>query len=99
MGSHSSVKDISDLLTPIFARYDIRHAVLFGSFAKGSATDASDIDLLVDSGLKGLRFLGFTEAIHHAVKRHVDIFDVTHIESGSRIEREIQETGVTIYAR
>ena len=56
MGSHSSVKDISDLLTPIFARYDIRHAVLFGSFAKGSATDASDLDLLVDSGLKGLRF-------------------------------------------
>ena len=92
MENHSTVQDISVLLAPVFDRYRIRHAVLFGSFAKGSATDESDVDLLVDSGLKGLRFVGFTEAERCAVERPVDVFDVTHIEKGSRIEREIRDT-------
>ncbi len=29
----------------------------------------------------------------------VDVFDVTHIEKNSRIEREIRSTGVTIYEK
>jgi predicted nucleotidyltransferase len=46
-----TVAQIQDLLVPIFREYNIRKAVLFGSYAKGSAKDKSDIDLLVDSGL------------------------------------------------
>ncbi len=99
MRNQTSVEELSELLAPVFDRYRIRHAVLFGSFAKGSATDKSDVDLLVDSGLKGLRFMGFAEAIHQVVERPVDVFDITHIEKDSRIEREIQNTGVTIYER
>ncbi len=49
--------DIQTLLSPVFADYGITRAVLFGSFAKGTATDKSDIDLLVESGLHGLAFL------------------------------------------
>ncbi|MBQ3708731.1 MAG: nucleotidyltransferase domain-containing protein [Clostridia bacterium] len=99
MGNHATVQDISALLAPVFEQYKIRHAILFGSFAKGSANDQSDVDLLVDSGLKGLRFVGFAEELRRVAERPVDIFDVTHIESGSKIEREIQKTGITIYAR
>ena len=61
MAMHTS--DIQALLSPIFADYGITKAVLFGSFAKGTATDKSDIDLLVESGLHGLRFVGFMETI------------------------------------
>ncbi len=98
MGNQISVDDISAMLSPIFAQYRVRRAVLFGSFAKGTATDASDLDLLVDSGLHGLRFLSLADAVSRAAERPVDLFDVTHIESGSRIEEEIKRTGVTIYA-
>lgn len=99
MPEHSAVETIERLLTPVFEQYQIRHAVLFGSFAKGTATEKSDVDLLVESGLHGLRFVGFTEAVRRAVNRPVDVFDVTHIEKNSRIEQEIRETGVTIYDR
>ena len=93
-----TIDTIKSILTPVFVKYDIKQAVLFGSFAKGCANENSDVDLLVDSRLKGLRFVGFTEAVRQAVDRPVDIIDVSHIEKDSRIDKEIRLTGVTIYA-
>lgn len=94
-----NVSDIQNVLTPVFDSYGISRAVLFGSVAKGTATEKSDLDLLVDSNLHGLKFVGFMEAVCQAVGMPVDILDVTHIEKGSRIDREISSTGVTIYEK
>ena len=94
-----TLPQLSRLLAPVFDSYGIRKAILFGSYGKGSATETSDIDLLVDSGLKGLRFIGLLDDVQRAVGKDVDLFDVTHIEAGSKIEKEIQETGVTVYEK
>lgn len=94
-----SLSDIQAALTPVFHDYGISRAVLFGSVAKGTATEKSDLDLLVDSKLRGLKFVGFTEAVCQAVGMPVDILDVSHIEKGSKIDREIISTGVTIYEK
>ena len=94
-----SISELQMILTPVFHDYGISRAVLFGSVAKGTATDKSDLDLLVDSNLRGLKFVGFMEAIRRAVGMPVDVFDVSHIESGSLIDREIRSTGVTIYEK
>lgn len=95
----SDVETIQSALMPIFVQYQIRDAILFGSFAKGTATDKSDVDILVDSDLRGLRFVGFTEAVRRAVERPVDVLDFSHIDKDSRIAKEIYETGVRIYQR
>lgn len=95
-----TVKEISDLLTPVFTNYGIKRAVLFGSYSKNSATPKSDIDLCVDSGLRGLKFVSFMESVKNAVGgKDVDIFDVSHIEKNSMVEEEIGRTGVEIYAK
>lgn len=94
-----SISDIKTILTPVFHNYGISRAVLFGSIAKGNATEKSDLDLLVDSKLRGLKFVGFMEAVCQAVDMPVDIFDVSHIEKDSRLDHEINSTGVTIYER
>lgn len=49
-----TIPQLRDILSPIFGKYDIRKAVLFGSYGKGTASSKSDVDLLVDSGLRGL---------------------------------------------
>ncbi|MFZ7120248.1 MAG: hypothetical protein ACOWWH_04785 [Eubacteriaceae bacterium] len=49
------------------------------------ASNNSDIDLLVDSVLKGLRFVGLIEDIHNAVGKEVDILEVTHTEKNSML--------------
>ena len=94
-----TLPQLKAVLTPVFDAYSIRKAVLFGSYGKGTATEDSDIDLLVDSGLRGLRFVGFLDDVQKAVGKEVDLFDVTHIDAGSRIDREIRETGVTVYEK
>ena len=53
--------------------------------------------MLVDSGHKGLSFVGLIEDIRAAVDKDIDIFDITHVEKGSKIDLEIQRTGVLMY--
>jgi len=72
---------------------------LFGSYGKGIATKDSDVDLLVDSRLKGLKFVGLLENVRSAMDKEIDLFDITHIETDSEIAREIKETGVLIYEK
>lgn len=99
MDSAMNISVVTDVLYPVFRKYDIRRAILFGSVAKGTATKESDLDICVDSNLKGLRFLGFLEEVKQAVQMDVDLLDVTHIDKGSRVEDEIQKTGVVIYEK
>ena len=92
-----AIDDIKTMLQPIFSGYKVKKAVLFGPYVKGLANSKSDIDLLLDSGLKGLSFVGLIEDIRTALDKEVDVFDVSHITPQSRISSEISKDGVTIY--
>lgn len=94
-----SIDDLRTILSPVFARYNVKRAVLFGSYGKNGATEKSDVDLLVDSGLRGLRFIGLSEELRSVLHKDVDVFDVSHITPESRIEHEIRDTGVIIYEK
>ena len=89
---------IKDRLSPVFKSYNVSSAVLFGSYAKGCATAYSDIDLVVDSHLHGLSFFALLEDIREALEeKEVGVFDITHIDEGSKVQQEINATGVKIY--
>ena len=98
MNNIFTIENIQSCLFPVFKQYGVKQAILFGSYGKGNATQNSDVDLLVDSGLKGLKFFGLLEDVRSALGgKDVDLFDVTHVEKGSLIEKEIQTTGVLVY--
>ena len=44
-----TLDEIKAIAHPIAARYNIAALYLFGSYARGTATESSDIDLLVDT--------------------------------------------------
>ena len=94
-----TVSELKNILTPIFRQNGVRRAVLFGSYAKGSTTPRSDVDLLVDSGLRGLAFFGLLEDVVSALEIPVDLLDVSQITVDSQIDREIKESGVRIYGQ
>ncbi len=94
-----SLPELKSILDPVFSEHGVRKAVLFGSYAKGTATEHSDVDLLVDSGLRGLKFFGLLESVTCALNIPVDLLDVTQIEHGSKVEHEIQNSGVAIYGQ
>ena len=97
MNAMYSISDIQHILNPIFVAHGVRSAILFGSYAKGCATERSDIDLLVDSGLHGLSFFGLLESVASAFRQPVDLIDVSQVENGSEIQREIHNSGVQIF--
>ncbi|MBR6095671.1 MAG: nucleotidyltransferase domain-containing protein [Oscillospiraceae bacterium] len=94
-----TVSELRDTLHPVFLQHGVRSAVLFGSYSKGQATERSDVDLLVDSGLRGLAYFGLLESVVSALDVPVDMIDVTQLERGSLIDREIRKSGVQIYGQ
>ena len=96
MGVYSRERLVS-VLFPVFAKHNIKSATLFGSYAKNMADEHSDVDLMVDSGLRGLAFYGLLEDISEALTVPVDLLDRSQIEPGSPVDKEIQKTGVRIY--
>ncbi|MCL2055186.1 MAG: nucleotidyltransferase domain-containing protein [Oscillospiraceae bacterium] len=91
------IEEIISRLEPVFSENRVRSAVLFGSYAKNAASGKSDIDLIVDSGLRGLDFVGLIEHIREALNKDVDVIDIGYIKKDSRVYKEMQETGVRIY--
>ena len=92
-----SVSKIQALLQPVFKSYHIKKAVLFGSYAKDRANKNSDVDILVDSGLKGLAFFGLLEDVVTALDKNVDMLDTSQITPNSEVDKEISKSGVLIY--
>lgn len=71
--------------------------MLFGSYAKGLAKINSDVDILVDSGLKGLAFYELLEDVVNSLGKDVEMIDVSQVIPNSDIDNEIKRTGVMIY--
>ena len=94
-----TLNELQSLLLPVFRHHDVRRAVLFGSYGKGKADCRSDVDLLVDSDLRGLRFVGLIEDVRSTLEKEVDVLDVSHIVKGSEIDSEIKRTGILLYEK
>lgn len=73
--------------------------MLFGSYAKGLAAENSDVDILVDSGLKGLAFFGLLEDVVTALDKNVDMLDSSQVIPDSLVDKEISKSGVLIYGQ
>ena len=67
-------EEIVEKVRPIAEQYKINSLSLFGSYARGDATEKSDIDLIVgEDNLKGLDFFGFYEDLREVLQKKVDL--------------------------
>ena len=94
-----SISKIQSLLKPVFDSHGVKKAILFGYYAKGKAARNSDVDILVNSGLRGLAFFGLLEDVVTALDKKVDMLDTTQIIPDSLVDQEIAKNGVVIYER
>jgi len=96
-----TIIEIKEKLFPIFSVLPVERVILFGSYAKGNATQTSDVDILIDSKgiISGIEFFGVLEDIVEALNMPVDLIEASQIIEGGRAQREIDETGVVIYER
>lgn len=92
-----SVAQIRQVVTPIAQKYGLKKMYLFGSYAKGTATPESDIDILIEKGLplSLLRMSGLRQETMDALGLDVDIVSLAGIDSD--FWKEIQGTEVLLY--
>jgi len=96
-----SVDEITKRLMPVFETSGVTKAVLFGSYAKGFATEHSDIDIMVEteSWVRGLNFVGIIGEIAENLNIEVDLIAKRSIKPESHIAMEIEKDGMVIYDR
>ena len=92
-----TVEQIKDICQKTFRSYSVDYCYLFGSYAKGKATEKSDVDLLVAMPLDGLKFFELLEILREKLKKKVDLLDIAQINSNSELVQEILKNGIKIY--
>jgi len=94
------VNEIREKLRPVFSAAPVYRAILFGSYAKGIATENSDIDIVIDSRgeLRGLRFYGVLDGMVEALDKPVDLIDINEVRPDAPIMDDISQ-GVLLYER
>jgi len=75
----------------------VEFCYLFGSYAKGYATEKSDVDLCVSTSLKGLNFVGLSEAIRTLLHKKIDLIRFDTLKDNLELINEIMKDGLKIY--
>ncbi|MBE7087168.1 MAG: helix-turn-helix domain-containing protein [Clostridiales bacterium] len=92
-----SIDVIKSICADVLKEYDVEYVYLFGSYAKGTATETSDVDLLVSMPVNGLIFYELIETLREKLKKKVDLLDIAQLNNNAKLVQEILRDGVKIY--
>ena len=92
-----TLEQIKDICGEAFQAYPVDYCYLFGSYAKGKATEKSDVDLLVAMPIDGLKFFELLENLREKLKKKVDLLDIAQINNNPELAQEILKDGIKIY--
>lgn len=91
-----SVEEIRYAVVSLAEERGAKRVSLFGSFARGEATSASDVDILLEKGrIKGLEVIDFQDALAQRLRRQVDV--VTTAGASERFLSKISEDQIVLY--
>ena len=92
-----SIEDIRRIITPIAQQHGVASVSLFGSYAKGTASATSDVDLIIEKGRIHTLFqlCGFRLAVEDALELPVDL--VTSESSDQEFLERIKGDEVLLY--
>ena len=92
-----SLKQIGEMCKTVFGDYRISYCYLFGSYAKGKAKETSDVDLLVSTAVRGIRFFEISERLRELLKKKVDLLDTHQVLNNEPLLDEVLKYGIKIY--
>lgn len=88
-----TVENIISLVKPIAAKYGVQNIYLFGSYARGEADGASDLDFLVFGGenFKLTMIFALAEDLRETLQKDVDVFEISEIKMDSEFYKRIMK--------
>lgn len=77
-----SIEELTEKIRPIAERHNLKEVYLFGSYARGDATEESDVDLLFKpEGKHGLFWLsGLYRELSGTLQKEVDLVDINALD-------------------
>jgi len=70
-----TLEEISEKARPVFEKYGVKRARIFGSYARGDAKPDSDIDILITTppAMSLFSYMDFKEQLEEELGRSVDV--------------------------
>lgn len=93
------VEKIKSKCEQVFKKHKVNYCYLFGSYAKGKATESSDVDLLISTQTSGMKFYGLVEELRESLKKNVDVLNDDQIKNNPQLVNEILSDGIKIYGK
>ena len=89
-----TVEQIAQRILPVAQKYRLKAVYLFGSYARGTATESSDIDLLIDTSGTNIKSLLSLSAVYcdleDALHKSIDLITVSSLEQRPQMENDVR---------
>lgn len=93
-----SIATIRERIAPVCKKYPIRKAYLFGSYARGSATEKSDVDLRIEGDIKSFFMLGgIYSDLSDALGTELDL--LSRLPDSEPFKENLKKDEVLLYER
>ena len=88
-----SIEQIRELVSPVAKKHNIKSVFLFGSYARGTATEGSNIDLIIDTSgtkIKSLLHLAvIQDELETVFGKSIDLITQHSLEQRPQIPSEL----------
>ena len=90
--------ELEAVIRELLRKYHAEYALLFGSYARGEATAASDIDVVVVGGaqFRARDIFAFGEELRQRTRKDVDAFELREVNMGTPFYENVMREGVKI---
>lgn len=96
-----TIPEIKAILRKLLKNTPVYTVILFGSYAKNTANENSDLDFVIDTKetLMGFKLYSLITKIEQEFNKNIDAFEKAEILENSKIDEEIKKTGVVVYEK
>ena len=98
-GKIYSIEEIKRIVAPIALKYEVDRVFLFGSYARGKANGASDLDFVIDKGrLRGLKLAGMLGDLQDNFDKKVDLITSSSFSyNENNFKQNIEKEMIVVY--
>ncbi|MDO4620092.1 MAG: nucleotidyltransferase domain-containing protein [Lachnospiraceae bacterium] len=88
-----TIDEIKIIVSSVACKYKIQSVFLFGSYARGEATEESDLDFFIigKPDFKLSQTLAFAEDLREAFHKDVDVFEIREIIPNTEFSRNLMK--------
>lgn len=93
-----SMLDLKQIIRRVIKKYNVKEAILFGSYARNQANDNSDIDLIIigDKTFDSTDIFSIAEELYEVSGKRVDVFEINEITKGTPLYEAVLKEGIVL---